>query len=310
MKNLRKKFELFCYRNHNKGIPNLMLYIVLGCGFVSALTILGYPQVYQFLCFDREKILQGQVWRLITYVFTLYGGNILTTLIVLYCAYSLGRTVENTWGTCKFTLFYLFNIVVMDAFAMLFGGVTYLYAPQDGVAGWYASGIPGFYEGYIGTFLHLIMVICFATLYPDAQFLVLYIVPIKAKLLSLFYLAYMLFEVLSLTVNVMYFPHNLFPLVAMLGYFLFFGSDVKNLLPLSWQAKLRKKPKKARPASSAEPIRFRAKEAKKEADYNHRCTVCGRTDVTNPELEFRYCSRCKGYYCYCEDHISNHAHIE
>ena len=44
--------------------------------------------------------------------------------------------------------------------------------------------------------------------------------------------------------------------------------------------------------------------------HTHRCTVCGKTDVTNPELEFRYCSRCKGYFCYCEEHISNHNHIE
>ena len=44
--------------------------------------------------------------------------------------------------------------------------------------------------------------------------------------------------------------------------------------------------------------------------YHHRCTVCGRTDTENPKLEFRYCSRCSGYHCYCEDHISNHAHIE
>ena len=47
-----------------------------------------------------------------------------------------------------------------------------------------------------------------------------------------------------------------------------------------------------------------------KAPYTHRCTVCGRTDVSNPELEFRYCSRCKGYYCYCQDHINNHVHIE
>ena len=47
-----------------------------------------------------------------------------------------------------------------------------------------------------------------------------------------------------------------------------------------------------------------------EAPYTHKCTVCGRTDVTNPELEFRYCSKCKGYYCYCSDHINNHVHIQ
>ena len=47
-----------------------------------------------------------------------------------------------------------------------------------------------------------------------------------------------------------------------------------------------------------------------KAPYTHRCTICGRTDVTNPELEFRYCSKCKGYYCYCQDHINNHTHIQ
>jgi hypothetical protein len=40
-----------------------------------------------------------------------------------------------------------------------------------------------------------------------------------------------------------------------------------------------------------------------------RCTVCGRTELTNPELEFRYCSKCAGYRCYCQDHIHDHTHI-
>ena len=47
----------------------------------------------------------------------------------------------------------------------------------------------------------------------------------------------------------------------------------------------------------------------KEA-YTHRCTICGRTDVSHPDLEFRYCSRCNGYHCYCIDHINNHEHIQ
>lgn len=38
--------------------------------------------------------------------------------------------------------------------------------------------------------------------------------------------------------------------------------------------------------------------------------VCGKTDVTNPEEEFRYCSQCKGYACYCSEHILNHTHIK
>ena len=43
--------------------------------------------------------------------------------------------------------------------------------------------------------------------------------------------------------------------------------------------------------------------------FRHKCAVCGRTDVTNPELQFRYCSKCAGYHCFCSDHIFNHVHF-
>ena len=51
-------------------------------------------------------------------------------------------------------------------------------------------------------------------------------------------------------------------------------------------------------------------EIKQRKGYLHKCSVCGATDTDHPELEFRYCSKCNGYFCYCEDHISNHTHIE
>ena len=66
-----------------------------------------------------------------------------------------------------------------------------------------------------------------------------------------------------------------------------------------------------KPQPKTGPIPFHSgQKAQTQAPYHHRCTVCGRTDVSNPELEFRYCSKCNGYYCYCEDHINNHTHIE
>ena len=67
MKNLRRQFELFCYKNRNKGIPNLMLYIVLGTAVVYVMSqIAGNNFLYYLLCFDRTAILRGQVWPLIT----------------------------------------------------------------------------------------------------------------------------------------------------------------------------------------------------------------------------------------------------
>ncbi len=42
----------------------------------------------------------------------------------------------------------------------------------------------------------------------------------------------------------------------------------------------------------------------------HVCAICGRTELTNPELEFRYCSRCEGNYEYCQDHLFTHVHVK
>ena len=59
MKNLRRKFDLYCYKNRNKGIPNLMLYIVLGTAIVYLMSQMsGNYLLYNILCFDRQLILR------------------------------------------------------------------------------------------------------------------------------------------------------------------------------------------------------------------------------------------------------------
>ena len=160
-------------------------------------------------------------------------------------------------------------------------------------------------------YLHLSLILTFATLHPDSQFLILFIIPIKGWVLALVYLALEVIQIFNLSYPVMLFPHNLFPLVALANYLLFMGPDMKNLLPLSWRVKAGK----AKPAKKTGVIPLPGSQdykrpAPKPQDYNHRCTVCGRTDTEFPDLEFRYCSRCVGYHCYCEDHISNHEHIQ
>ncbi len=280
MKNLRTRFERFCYNNRGKGIPNLMLYITLGSAIVYLLSLFDQSYtLYEALRFNRTAILQGQVWRLFTYVFTFNAGHILITAIALFCYYSLGRAMEMIWGTCKFNLFYLSGIVLMDAFCMIFGGSADI------------------------SYLNMSLFLGYATMFPDARFLLLYIIPVKAWIFALVDLVLTLLSVISLA-SLGLFPYCLFPFIAIANYFLFFGKDVANIIPLSWRIKLGRK--KQRPQQR--PIQFHT--APKQEAYLHKCTVCGRTDVTNPELEFRYCSRCNGYYCYCQEHINNHTHIE
>ena len=288
MKNLRRKFELYCYQNRNKGIPNLMLYIVLGTAVVYLMSSLaGNYYLYSQLYFDRELILQGQVWRLITYPLTYNAGSLLLTAISLFCYYSLGRAMENIWGTLRFNLYYLSGVVMMDIYCMIFGG--------------YASV----------SYLNLSLFLAYATLFPDAHFLLFFIIPIKAWVFALIDLLSVL---MGLITNP--FPYNLFSVISLANYFLFFGKEVLNVIPISWRANarrlVRRQPKQQKKAKIIEfdAGSYEASKATPKAPYTHRCTVCGRTDVSNPELEFRYCSRCKGYYCYCEDHISNHSHIQ
>lgn len=279
-----------------------MLYIVIGSGIVTVLSAAGLSQIYNILMFDRALILKGQIWRLFTWPLTEVSGNIFLNLIMLYCYYNLGRAVEAAWGsTIRFNLFYLGGVVLMDIFAMAFGGMTINMGGYE---------VPGYwlYAGSMATFLHLSLLISYATLYPDAQFLIFFIIPIKAWIISLIYFIIIGIQIIQLSVPTMYFPHNLFPLVALANYFLFYGKDVLNLFPYSWRVK--RKPKKQ--YAPQQPMQFNRTEQKATAkpNYLHRCTVCGKTDVTNPGLEFRYCSRCNGYFCYCEDHISNHEHVE
>lgn len=284
MKDLRRKFEGFCFRNREKGIPNLMLYLSVGSAIVYLFSMVTQSYVlYDALCFDRDLILRGQVWRLFSYAITYYSSNILFELIGLLCYFSLGRAMENAWGTCRFNLFYFSGILMMDIYSMLFGCRADV------------------------TYLNLSLFLGYATLYPDAHFLLFFIIPVKAWIFALFDLAMVLINLI-----VYPFPYNLFSLVALANYFLFFGRDVLNVIPLSWRLNasrlFKKKPKKTGtiPFSGS----YAAEKAGVRAPYTHKCTVCGRTDVSNPELEFRYCSRCRGYYCYCEDHINHHSHIE
>lgn len=302
MKSPRKKFERFCYKHRDKGIPNLMLFVALGSAMVYLFSMVtGSSLLYDWLSFDRSLILRGQVWRLVSYALLPEGGNMIMTFIGLVCYYSLGRAMENVWGALRFNLFYFCGIVMMDAYALIVGAFLGEYAF---VMDMYVSTV----------YLNMSLFLGYATLYPDTHFLIMFIIPVRAWIFALIDLVMVVYMLLTLP-----FPFNLFPVVALANYFLFFGKDIVHVFPISWRAnaaRLFRKKKKYAPESKGKTIPFptagsyRASTATVKAPYTHRCTVCGRTDVSDPQLEFRYCSRCNGYHCYCEDHISNHEHIQ
>lgn len=290
MKELRKRFERFCLRNRGKGIPNLMLYIAVG-NLLAYLLMRIDPSnaVYRYLRFDRAAVLHGQVWRLVSYIFTYPVDSIfgpIGSLLILFCLWQIGRILESGWGTFRFNLYLLTGLVLNDVFALIFG--------------W----------GCSAEFLYMSVFLAVATLSPDARVLLFFFIPVKMKWIAWVYLGITVVNVvLGFRFGLLSFLW-LAPVVPLMNYFLFFGSDVQNVLPEFLRVKTKKTAFKSA-AQRPNPNWAGSYQSRTgQKPYRHKCTVCGKTDTDYPNLEFRYCSKCSGYYCYCIDHINNHAHIQ
>jgi len=291
--------DRFCLRHPKLCIPNLMLIVVLGSAGVYLMDLFSNGAFSALISFAPYYILRGQVWRLVTFVFVPLDSNPLFLMISLYFYYFIGSALEREWGSTKFTVFYGVGVLlnILSGFAVYFP---------------IASALPGVYAAAIATanmhYVNLSLFFAFATLYPNLQVLLFFIIPIKVKWLAWLDAALFAFGIVSSLVEV--FTRGLFaltgvviPLVAIANYFLFFWSDLARTV--SGAAR------QARRQTSHRTVDFQQAARKAhQKGYIHKCAVCGKTDADDPNMEFRYCSKCNGYYCYCMEHINNHVHIQ
>ena len=286
VKKLHDAMERFTRTHPRFGIPGLMRYIVFGTAFVYLLLQFSSYSAISFLAIDWGQILRGEVWRLVTFIFIPTDTSPLWLLLTLYFSYSIGNLLEREWGTAKFSLYY-------------FSGV--LLTVLTGIISYYAFGYSAMYgSGYVS----MAMFLAFAALYPEMQVILLFI-PLKVKWLAAFYgirlLLQILFSLLRLDL-----VNALLPVVALLNFLVFFWTNLHDAVSY--------RTGRARHQTSRQTIQFksavrRQKEREAERGYRHKCAVCGRTDADSPDLEFRYCSRCAGYHCFCSDHIFSHEHF-
>jgi len=281
LKALSRAIDKFCQKHRGFGVPRLMLFIVL----ISAVVfIIGGDGLISFLAFHPALIMRGEVWRLITWIFLPLNNNWIFVAIALYFYFFIGSTLEREWGTAKFTIYYVFGVLLN----IIYGFIL-----------WFAMNRSVY---IVPNFLNLSMFFAFATLFPDVTVRLFFVIPIKVKWLALFNAVYFIYEIVSgLLGNQVFLA--LLPLVALLNYLIICGDELISRL----------KPLKIRASPQIVNFKKAAKQAKRDlADkpYHHKCAVCGKTDTEYPDLEFRYCSRCNGYHCFCIDHINNHIHFE
>ena len=274
MKDPMTFIDRFCRKHPRFGIPNLMKYVCIANVVFWLLAVVN-PILYGYLSFDPYLVLHGQVWRIVT--FALYPPSTgMLAFIAFYFYYWIGSTLEQYWGTAKFNVYFFSGILL----TLLYGFLIYF--------------ITGIRIQLNAEYIYLSMFFSFAAMFPDMQVLLFFIIPIKMKWLALVDAAFFILEIIRMP-----FPVNLLPAVAVLNFFVFCGGELLRQLP-------------RRPSASA--VNFRRESARirrqqRDKLYTHKCAVCGRTDADYPELEFRYCSRCAGYHCFCQDHINSHIHF-
>ena len=277
--------DRFCYKHPRLGIPNLMMYIVIGNIAVYLLDNFSGGACSAMLAFIPAGILRGQLWRLVTFIFVPASGyNLIFFALFLYMYYFIGNMLEREWGSVKFTVYYgigvLANIVVGLVLSVLYGAN---YA-------WSVVSVDS---------LNMSLFVAFAALYPDLQFLLFFIIPVKAKWLAWIDAAFFALSIATSLLNLSW-TGVVLPLVAIANFLLFFWEDAARIFG------------RVKHQQSRQTINFKqaTRDVKKEKGYLHKCAVCGITDADDPDMEFRYCSKCNGYYCYCMNHINNHVHIQ
>lgn len=278
----QRKIDAFCRTHPRFGIPNLMMMIIGANVIIFILDMFSQGYASAMLSFNLAAILKGQVWRIVTFVLvpSQGSGSIFSFALFAFFYGYMGTMLERFWGTGKFTLFVLIGALL--------------------------SALAGFACGYASMyFIFFSMFFAMAVLYPDMTVYIMFIIPFKAKWVAWINAAVFLYQII-LPISQGVPAQALLPLAALLNYFLLFSGDISYYIGRNVTLK------RAKHQNSRKTVDFKnaQKHAREKKGYLHKCAVCGRTDVTNPELEFRYCSKCNGYYCYCSEHINSHVHVE
>lgn len=279
---LERKFGRF-------GIPNLTIYMIV-CYVIGYALMIVNPGILNWLSLEPAYILRGQVWRLVTWV--LYppstSGVLWFAIAVLFFYYPIGTSLERTIGTFKYTLYILSGVI----FTILGAFILYFLLGGNVLVG----NVFSTYYISLSTFL------AYAMCYPDMQVLLMFIIPVKMKWMAIFYVVIVVYEMIQYIMAGAW--YLVIPIVASLLNFIIFYFGTKDFS--------RYNPKEVHRRNefrrAMEP-QGRMKSGSGSVT-KHKCAICGRTELDDPNLEFRFCSRCNGNYEYCQDHLFTHTHVK
>ena len=264
-------------------VDNLTNYLLICYAVGYGISIFMPNMLYYFLL-EPGYILQGQVWRLISWIIIPPGtglSDIIFMVFMFSLYYHLGNMLERIWGSFRYNLYIISGCV----FTII--GAFILYAVSGG-----AIGIGYYVSTY---YINLSIFLASALMVPDMQVYFWGLIPIKMKWFAVFDVVLLVYEMIEGGMAA-----RICIIASMLNFILFFLGS-RNGQRYNPKQVMRKK-------------KFQKEVKRPQTTYaggaKHRCAVCGRTELDDPNLEFRYCSKCNGNYEYCQDHLFTHEHVK
>jgi hypothetical protein len=252
-------------------LPNLAMYLIGGQIAFFGFSLLGHFDVRRIMLWPA-LVLEGEWWRLFTFVLVPPASGQLTMTAALFLAlswyffYMISQALESYWGVVRFNLFFLLGWVLTV-------GVSFV--------------TPAYPTTY--AFFAISVFLAFAFLNPDFELYLFFILPVKIKWFALLLWLSFAYSFVVGDWNI-----RLTVLAATGNFLVFFARDIVQRI------------RSGRRHMQQQVRRASFKQDRDEP--RHRCVVCGKTDLTHPQMDFRYCSKCAHDECYCADHIFNHEH--
>ena len=303
MDKLEKKLGKFA-------IPRLtvVLLVIQGVGYL--LYYAGAQGLLvSYMTLSPYAILHGQVWRLVSWLLIPSMDLFSFALVALLFYLPIGTQMERIWGDFKYNLYIFLGLF----FTVL--GAFFLYAYYSIATGGLGAALASEYlaVSFSPYYVMLSIFFAFAATFPESMVLFMFLIPLKMKWLGLGYGAYMLYMMITGTMET-----RVVIIASVLNFVIFF----------LWSQKSPFRQAQGAQRAAGSPFAAFQQQARRAAQQRqqtgpvyrpgagtamqprHRCAVCGVTEISHPDREFRYCSKCKGAYEYCQEHLFTHTHVE
>lgn len=213
------------------------------------------------------QLVPSQPWRLVTFLFLPPPTSMIWVLLSLYFTWLIGSNLEQEWGPLKFNLFYLLGAVGTAAAGFITG------VPQTNY------------------FLNLSLFFAFATLFPDYEIRLFFVLPVKVKWLAILSAAYVLYKFVLGGIGMKVAIGVVFG-----NYLLFFAGHIAALVQGRRML--------VRQAARRAEQRPRSEEPEAEVRV---CAICGRRQDDGADIRVCSCEKCGNVpRQLCLEHARNH----